>query len=144
MKHMKNLMNCNCGGKWGEFASFFLRVVTGLVFAMHGWQKLQGGIPGVAGFLGTLGFPAPELFAVLLIAGELGGGILLIVGLYTHWAAKVTAFIALVALLTVHVSKGFFLSTGGFEFIILLLAASVSIMVMGAGKWSLDHKMMKK
>jgi putative oxidoreductase len=110
---------------------------------MHGWQKLQMGVPGVAGFLGSIGFPAPELFAVLLIAAELGGGILLIIGAYTHWVAKILAFVALVALLTVHVSKGFFVSEGGIEFILLLLAASISVMVTGAGKWSVDAKMKK-
>ncbi len=138
---MKKLIDCTCSGKWGDFAPFFLRVVTGLVFAMHGWQKLQMGVPGVAGFLGGLGFPAPELFAVLLIAAELGGGILLIIGAYTHWVAKMLAFVSLVALLTVHVSKGFFVSEGGYEFILLLLAASISVMVTGAGKWSVDAKM---
>lgn len=140
---MKNLMNCVCTDKWTHVAPLLLRVVTGLVFAMHGWQKLQMGVPGVAGFLGGIGFPAPELFAVLLIAAELGGGILLIIGAYTHWAAKILAFVALIALLTVHVSKGFFVSEGGFEFILLLLAASISVMVTGAGKWSVDAKMKK-
>lgn len=138
---MKKLIDCTCSGKWGDLAPLFLRVVTGLVFAMHGWQKLQMGVPGVAGFLGGLGFPAPELFAVLLIAAELGGGILLIIGAYTHWVAKMLAFVSLVALLTVHVSKGFFVSEGGYEFILLLLAASISVMVTGAGKWSVDAKM---
>lgn len=138
---MKKLIDCTCSGKWTNFAPFFLRVVTGLVLAMHGWQKLQMGVPGVAGFLGGLGFPAPELFAVLLIAAELGGGILLIIGAYTHWVAKILAFVSLVALLTVHVSKGFFVSEGGYEFILLLLAASISVMVTGAGKWSVDAKM---
>lgn len=139
---MKNLLNCSCSAKWGEYAPLILRVVTGLVFAMHGYQKLTVmGIPGVTGFLTMLHFPMPEVFAVLLIAGELVGGILLILGLWTHWAAKVTAFIALVALLTVHISKGFFLP--GYEFILMLLAASISVMITGAGKWSLDRKMMK-
>lgn len=141
---MKNLMNCACGGKWGEFAPFFLRVVVGLIFALHGWQKLQMGVPGVAGFLGSLGFPAPEFFAVLLIAAELGGGILLILGAFTHWVAKILAVVALIALLTVHISKGFFISEGGYEFILLILAASISVMVAGPGKWSLDHKMLKR
>lgn len=141
---MKNWIHCTCGEKWGSFAPFFLRIATGLIFALHGWQKLEGGVPGVAGFLGSLGFPAPELFAVLLIAAELGGGILLLLGAYTHWAAKVTGFVALVALFTVHISKGFFISSGGFEFILLILASCVMLMVMGPGKWSVDHKMMHK
>lgn len=140
---MKNLLDCNCGGKWGAFAPFFLRVVLGAIFVAHGWQKLEGGVPGVAGFLGGLGFPAPEVLAVLLIAGEVLGGALLIVGAWTHWAAKVTGFIALVALVTVHLKNGF-INPGGYEFILLMLAAAVSLMVTGAGKWSVDHKWFKK
>ncbi len=139
---MKNLLQCTCAGKWGEAAPLILRVVTGLIFAMHGWQKLMVmGVPGVTGFLTMLHFPLPGVLAVLLIAGELLGGILLILGLWTHWAAKVLAFIALVALVTVHLAQGFFLP--GYEFILLILAASVSVMITGPGKWSLDRKMMK-
>ena len=139
---MKNLMNCVCAEKWGAFAPLVLRVVVGAIFAMHGYQKLtMMGVPGVSGFLTMLGFPMPDVFAVLLIAAELGGGILLILGLFTHWTAKVLAFVSIVALVTVHLSKGFFLP--GYEFILLILAASVSVMITGAGKYSLDHKMKK-
>lgn len=139
---MKNLMNCVCAEKWGAFAPLVLRVVVGAIFAMHGYQKLtMMGVPGVSGFLGMLGFPMPDVFAVLLIAAELGGGILLILGLWTHWTAKILAFVSIVALVTVHLSKGFFLP--GYEFILLILAASVSVMITGAGKYSLDHKMKK-
>ena len=139
---MKNLMNCMCAEKWGAVAPLVLRVVVGVIFAMHGYQKLtMMGVPGVSGFLTMLGIPMPDVFAVLLIAAELGGGILLILGLWTHWTAKILAFVALVALATVHLSKGFFLP--GYEFILLILAASVSVMITGAGKYSLDHKMKK-
>lgn len=135
-------MNCMCAEKWGAVAPLVLRVVVGVIFAMHGYQKLtMMGVPGVSGFLTMLGFPMPDVFAVLLIAAELGGGILLILGLWTHWTAKILAFVAVVALATVHLSKGFFLP--GYEFILLILAASVSVMITGAGKYSLDHKMKK-
>lgn len=140
---MMKLLNCTCAEKWHPFAPLFLRVAAGSVFAVHGWQKFVGGVPGVASFLGGLGFPAPEVFAVLLIAAELGGGILLILGAYTHWVAKVLAFVALVALVTVHLKNGF-AGPGGYEFILLLLAACVSLMITGAGKWSVDHKVLKK
>ncbi len=139
---MKSIMNCTCADKWGSVAPLVLRVVTGLIFLLHGWMKITVmGIPGVTGMLTSLGFPMPEVFAVLLIAGEVLGGLFLILGLMTHWSAKVTAFIALVALVTVHLSKGFFLP--GYEFILLLLAASVSLMITGPGKYSLDAKMKK-
>jgi len=140
---MRNLLHCNCGPKAASLASLFLRVVVGVIFLVHGWQKLQGGIGGTAGFLGSLGFPAPEFFAVLLIAAEIVGGALLIIGLLTHWAAKLLAFVALVALVTVHLSRGFFVSGGGYEFILLLLAATLAVMAVGGGKWSVDAHLKK-
>ena len=140
---MRSILDCVCGDKMRDAAPLILRVATGAIFAMHGWQKLSAGVPNVSMFLGQLGFPAPELFAVLLIAAELGGGILLILGLFTHWVAKVLAFVAVVALVLVHMKNGFFMSAGGYEFIMLLFAASFSLMVTGPGKWSLDRKMRK-
>ena len=136
---MNGMLNCNCSSAWGGYAPLILRVATGLVFAMHGYQKLtQMGVEGVAGFLGGIGFPLASVFAVILIAVELLGGAALIVGFMTHWAAKLTAVVALVALITVHLSKGFFISNGGVEFILVLLAASVSLMITGAGAYSVD------
>ena len=70
------------------------------------------------------------------------GGIFLILGAYTHWTAKILAFVALVALVTVHLKNGF-MGPGGYEFILLILAASVSLMITGAGKYSLDRKVLK-
>lgn len=140
---MRNFLHCNCGSKFAPLASLLLRVVVGVIFLVHGWQKLQGGVPGTAGFLATLGFPAPEFFAVLLIAAEVIGGALLIIGLYTHWAAKILSIVALVALVTVHLSKGFAVTTGGYEYILLILAATLSVMAMGGGRWSVDAHLKK-
>ncbi|HEX2792617.1 MAG TPA: DoxX family protein [Candidatus Paceibacterota bacterium] len=120
------------------FAPFALRIAVGLVFVMHGWMKLQGGLPGVTGMLGGIGFPMPEAFAVLLIAAELAGGILLILGAFTTWAALVLTVVSFIALVTVHIANGFFVNQGGYEFILLILAVCISLMVTGAGKWSVD------
>lgn len=135
-----------CSEKWQPFAPLFLRVATGAVFLAHGLIKLDPnvmGVPATVGMVANIGFPAPELFAWLLIIAEVGGGILLILGAYTHWVAKILAFVALVALVTVHLENGF-TGQGGYEFILVLLAASVSLMITGAGKWSVDHKWLKK
>lgn len=128
---------------WSDYGPLVLRLATGTIFALHGLQKLQGGLAGTTGFVSSLGFPMPEVFAVLLIAAELIGGIFLIVGLLTRVSAKVLALVSLIALVLVHLPNGFFLATGGYEFILLLLAASVSLMFTGGGKWSLDRVMFK-
>lgn len=140
---MLRILKCACGDRFSGFAPLILRVTTGLIFVAHGWQKLSGGLEGTAGFLATLGFPAPMLMAVLLIAAELIGGILLILGLFTHWVSKILAFVALVALLTVHAANGFFIADGGYEFILLIFAASVSLAITGPGKWALDRRSRK-
>lgn len=120
-------------------APFVLRLSVGSIFLVHGWQKFMMGVPGVAGFLGGLGFPAPSLFAVLLIAAEVLGGLLLILGLWTGFVARVLALVAIIAWLTVHSGNGFSVAQGGYEFIMLIFAACIALAVTGPGSWSLSN-----
>jgi putative oxidoreductase len=106
-------------------------------------MKLTMGVSGVGAFLGMLGFPLPGVFAVILIAVEVVGGLALITGFMTHWAAKLTALDMLVALLVVFAPKGFALGGEG-GFVLLLLAASVSLMITGPGKFALDNILLRK
>lgn len=142
---MMHLLQCKCSEKWGDVAPLVLRVALGLIFAWHGYQKIfVVGMPGVAGFLGSLGIPLPSLMAYILAYGELIGGLLLIAGLLTHWVAKFDIIVAIVAFLTVHMSKGFSIAGGGYEFIMLIFAAAVALLITGAGKYSLDAIWFKK
>ncbi len=136
---MKTLM-CKCGTHWQEYAPLALRIVVGLSFALHGLQKLQGGMDGVTAFFVSLGIPAAAFFAVVVTWVELLGGIALIVGLYTHWAAKLLAIDMGVAIITAHLGKGYFTAGGGPELALILLGATLSLMITGAGKYSLDKK----
>ena len=118
-----------------------LRVVVGIVFFVHGFQKLFFvGFGGVAGMMEGLGVPAPGLFAVILTLVELLGGLALILGLFTRLAAIPLAVDMLVATLMVHLPNGFsVLPNGGYEFTLVLLAASVALAVAGPGEASLDR-----
>lgn len=141
---MKSLLNCKCSNQLTSFAPFVLRVAVGAIFVMHGWMKLEGGIGGTAGFLGSLGFPMPAVFAMILIAAEVIGGAFLVLGLYTHLAAKILLVIPVVAFLTFHATKGFFVNAGGYEFVMLIFAATFAVMVLGPGRWSLDSALRKR
>ena len=117
-----------------------LRIVTGIVFLMHGWQKLAlMGVGGFAGFLGQLGIPGAEIAAVVVTAVEVIGGLALILGIGTRWVAIPLAFDMLVALFTVHLPAGFFASEGGYELVLLLLAASVALILGGSGALALEN-----
>ena len=122
-----------------SFGPTILRIAAGVVFLMHGLQKLSGGgIEGTTGFLNGLGIPAAEILAPVLIAAEIGGGIALILGLLTRFAAIALAIDMTVALLTVHLPNGFFVADGGYELVLLLLASCLSLVVTGAGALSAD------
>lgn len=116
-----------------------LRVVVGIVFLMHGYQKLfKFGFHGVAGMFGHIGIPLPAFFAVVVTLVEFVGGILLIVGLATRIAAGLIAIDMLVAILAVHLKNGFF-NPMGFEFPLTLLAAAICLMLAGGGSLSLKR-----
>jgi putative oxidoreductase len=117
-----------------------LRIVTGIIFLMHGWQKITVfGLEGFTGFLTQLGIPAPGIAALIVIAVEVVGGLALILGLGTRWVAIPLAIDVLVALFTVHLPAGFFVSDGGYEFVLLLLAANVTFMLSGSGAAALEN-----
>ena len=116
-----------------------LRVVVGAVFLIHGCQKLFVlGFHGVAGFLGTLGVPAPGVAAVVVTLVEFVGGALLVLGLFTRWAAWLLAIDMVVAILLAHLKHGFFNQQQGFEYPLTLLAATIALALAGPGAASVD------
>jgi putative oxidoreductase len=115
-----------------------LRIVVGGVFVAHGAQKLfVYGIPGVAGLMGQIGVPFPVLSAVAVTAAEFLGGLALLAGFFTRWAALPLAFSMAVAAATVHLKAGFFLPNG-VEYVLTLFAATVALSLTGSGAFSID------
>jgi putative oxidoreductase len=120
-----------------------LRIVIGLTFFAHGAQKLFGwwggpGQAGTRGWLGSMGFRMPGLLALTVGLSE-GSGLLLALGFLTPLAALLTASAMMVAIGSVHWSKGFWLSNGGYEYNLALIAGAVAIAAIGPGRYSIDH-----
>ncbi|MFJ2032775.1 DoxX family protein [Streptosporangium sp. NPDC087985] len=123
-----------------DLAALIVRLVLGVVFIAHGWQKLgAGGINGTAATFTSMGVPLPRLAAVFAIVIELGGGILLILGLLTPLVALLIVANMLGAFFSVHAGKGVFVSEGGFELVAALGSAALLLAAGGAGRISLDR-----
>ena len=121
-----------------------LRVGAGVIFAAHGAQKLFGwfggyGLEGTAGWMASIGLEPGLLMAALAGGAEFFGGLLLMVGLLVRPAALILAITMLVAIVTVHLPNGLFMSNNGYEFGLALLAASVGLVFRGAGSLSADR-----
>ena len=122
------------------YGLMILRVVLGLALAFHGWSKWSGGVDGVAGFFGSVGIPAPTLFAWIVTIVELIGGLLLIVGFLTQIVGILVAIDMFFAIVLVRMEGGFLNENGiiNFELELLILAAALCLVLSGPGIWSVD------
>lgn len=125
------------------FGLLILRVTIGLILAAHGAQKLFGwwGGPGMNGWTGAMTRmrirPAAP-WAWISALGELLGGLGLAVGLLTPLPSLAIAGSMVVAIALVHWPRGFWVSKGGYEFNLSILAACAAIALTGSGSYSLD------
>jgi putative oxidoreductase len=141
---MQNLIKTLTATQAG-YGLTLLRIIAGITFAAHGAQKLFGwfggyGLAGVAQWMESIGLAPGYLMALLAGSAEFFGGLALIIGLLARPAAAVLALTMLVAIVTVHLANGFFMSNNGYEFALALLAISLTVMIEGAGKLSLDRR----
>lgn len=133
---------------WGPM---FLRLAIGGVFIAHGAQKLFGvwggqGLSGTADLFAALGLPVPFLLAVLVAVVETGGGLLLVAGALTIWAAITLIVDMGVAIWKIHLTHGFFLNWTlapgvghGYEYHLVLMAGLLCLVFTGAGALSVDY-----
>ncbi len=119
------------------------RLIIGLGIFAHGAQKLFGwyggyGIKGTGGFMETLGFRPGTVFATLSGLGEAGGGILTLLGLLNPIGPALIVMVMITAIGSVHITKGFFTSNGGWELNAMYIAGAVLIALVGPGAYSVD------
>lgn len=128
-----------------DYGPLILRVVVGAVIAVHGAQKLLGwfgggGLNATATLFASLGFRPPRPYAICAGATELVGGLLLVTGFLTPLGSAAVVGMMLAAIVTVHGSKGFSNTKGGWEFNATLAASAWALAFTGPGRASLDEQ----
>lgn len=129
-------------GRAADLGPLSIRLGVGLVFAVHGWQKLDGGVSNFAGFLESLNVPLPEVVAWLQTIAEGVGGVLLILGLLTRYVTLPLIVVMVGAILLVKIDVGFIVANApGGELDTALLAGLLGLLFIGPGRYSLDSIM---
>ncbi|MEZ5511914.1 MAG: DoxX family protein [Gammaproteobacteria bacterium] len=129
-----------------SLAGLALRIPAGIIFMAHGAQKLFGafggyGLEGTGQWMASIGLEPGYLMALAAGSAEFFGGLALLLGLLTRPAALVLAVTMIVAILSVHIGNGLFMSNNGYEFGLALVAISVALAIQGAGAVSVDRSL---
>lgn len=127
------------GARFAKWGMLPLRIVVGLVFLMHGGQKLfVFGPAGTADIMGKLGLPLPFMCAAIVITVELLGGLAILLGAFARLAGALLALEMVVAILVARLAGGFF-APYGYEFEFTLLGACLTFALSGPGRVSLEE-----
>jgi putative oxidoreductase len=146
---MKNLI-LKTEENWSALVS---RLLLGIVLFPHGAQKMLGWYGGY-GFSGTMNFftenmSLPWIIALAVILIEFFGALMLIAGLYTRIVSIMVFFLFVEIALTSHLDYGFFMNWfgnqkgEGIEYFLLVFGLSLSLILSGGGKLSIDAKLQK-
>jgi putative oxidoreductase len=126
-------MNNKDFSKYSDLALLLLRLGVGLIFVVAGWGKLTG-IEGVQGFFGNLGIPMAGIMAWVVAIVEFVGGLMVLFGARIRIPSLLLVIIMVVALLTTKLDGEF--SAARLD--MMLLLTSLSLVILGAGKYSID------
>ncbi len=129
----------HAGSQFAKWGMLPLRIVVGLVFLMHGAQKVfVFGLDGTADIMDKLGLPLPFVCAAIVITVELLGGLAFLLGVFARLAGALLAFEMVVAIMVARWHGGFF-APYGYEFEFTLLGACLTFALNGPGRMSLEE-----
>jgi putative oxidoreductase len=141
-RHIRRVLQTADGhtGRRGGCWVALTRWAAGIIFLIFGVAKFSDYAAELASFR-HYPLPAPELFVYLVGVIEIGAGLLLIMGLLTRLAALALAVDMTGAIVISGLGRGELVSL---TLAPLLLAAMISLIRLGPGPWSLDHRMARK
>ena len=118
------------------------RVLMALLFVVFGYMKLKG-FDGSIGYFAKWEFPMPQATAVLAITFELGGGLLLVIGWKTRWAAWALVLYVIIATAVAHrfwtyEAAQVFAQTSNFYKNLSIIGGLICLAVAGPGRYSID------
>ena len=120
------------------YGATLLRLILGVVYIMHAYLALVVfGPSGMMAYQVKSGIPFPEIATWYLIVAHGLGGIFLVLGIFARWAALANVPVMLGAISFVHLKNGFFAHQNGYEYVLVLLVASLAVAMIGGGALSL-------
>ncbi|RBM18476.1 DoxX family protein [Prauserella sp. PE36] len=120
-----------------DVAALIGRIGVAVVFLAHGLDKWEMGVGGTTDMMSATGIPLPALSALFVIAVEVIGSILFIVGFALPLVGLGYAITGLGAVFFVHLDAGL-TGQGGYELVLVLALAGLALGFNG-GRLSLDH-----
>ena len=132
------------GSRVNAYGATLLRIMLGIIYLMHGYHALVvlGPARAAAFMTSAMGLPFASVGVWYLIGAHLIGGALMILGLFTRWAALANVPIMLCAMFLFHIKQGFFMTGAivngapravGYEFSLLVLVATLAQVLLGGG-----------
>ena len=131
---------CEAVKTYGPLAG---RILLALIFVISGYNKLVG-FDGTVGYIASKGLPLPQLAAAAAIAIELVGGVLLVIGWQTRWAATAIFLFMIPTTLIFHpfwaVAAGKQMEMIQFMKNLCIMGGMLYVMAFGAGPLSVDNR----
>ena len=125
-----------------DYAALLLRVSLALMFFAHAWLKIAVFTPaGAAKYFESLGVPGS--FAYLTMAAEIGGGVLLLLGIGTRWVALALVPLILGTIVLVHGKNGWLFTNkdGGWEYPAFWTVGLIALALLGDGAAALGPRL---
>jgi putative oxidoreductase len=121
-----------------------LRLVMGLILVPHGCQKLFGWFGGAGfekftGMFDKMGWYPAAFWVAVVALTETVGGLMLAFGFLTRFAAAAILIFMLNAIWATGSRGGFFWSSGGLEYSLLIGVVALVFLIRGGGQYSIDH-----